>query len=36
MIRILDIDHLVLRISSLDKMLHFYCDALGCTIDPHA
>ena len=33
MIRILDIGHLVLRISSLDKMLHFYCDALGCTIE---
>ena len=33
MIRIRDIDHLVLRITDLDKMLHFYCDALGCTIE---
>jgi glyoxylase I family protein len=33
MFRILDIDHLVLRIVNLDKMLHFYCDALGCTVE---
>jgi glyoxylase I family protein len=33
MIRILDIDHLVLRVVNLDKMLHFYCDALGCTVE---
>lgn len=33
MIRILDIDHLVLRVSNLDKMLHFYCDALGCVVE---
>ena len=33
MIRIRDIDHLVLRVSDLDAMLHFYCDVLGCTIE---
>jgi glyoxylase I family protein len=33
MFRILDIDHLVLRVVDLDKMLHFYCDALGCTVE---
>ena len=33
MIPIRDIDHLVMRVTSLDKMLHFYCDALGCTVE---
>lgn len=33
MIHIREIDHLVLRISDLDAMLHFYCSALGCTIE---
>src|ERR1022692_1051699 len=33
MIRIRDIDHLVLRVVDLDRMLHFYCDVLGCTIE---
>jgi glyoxylase I family protein len=33
MFRILDIDHLVVRVVDLDKMLHFYCDALGCTVE---
>lgn len=33
MIRICEIDHLVLRVSDLDKMLHFYCEALGCVIE---
>lgn len=33
MIPIRDIDHLVLRVTDLDKMLHFYCQALGCTIE---
>jgi catechol 2,3-dioxygenase-like lactoylglutathione lyase family enzyme len=32
-IRIRDLDHLVLRVVDLDKMLHFYCGALGCTIE---
>ena len=33
MICIRDIDHLVLRVVDLDRMLRFYCDALGCTIE---
>ena len=28
-----EIDHLVLRVVDLDKMLRFYCEALGCTIE---
>jgi glyoxylase I family protein len=33
MIRIRDIDHLVLRVVDLDGMLRFYCGALGCTVE---
>jgi catechol 2,3-dioxygenase-like lactoylglutathione lyase family enzyme len=33
MIHIREIDHLVLRVTDLERMLHFYCDALGCSID---
>jgi catechol 2,3-dioxygenase-like lactoylglutathione lyase family enzyme len=33
MICIRGIDHLVLRVVDLDRMLRFYCDALGCTIE---
>jgi glyoxylase I family protein len=33
MLRIRDIDHLVLRVVDLERMLRFYCDALGCTIE---
>ena len=33
MITICDIDHLVLRVSDLDAMLRFYCDALGCAVE---
>jgi extradiol dioxygenase family protein len=33
MIRIREIDHLVLRIVDLGRMLRFYCDALGCTVE---
>jgi catechol 2,3-dioxygenase-like lactoylglutathione lyase family enzyme len=33
MIRIREIDHLVLRVIDLDRMLAFYCDVLGCTIE---
>ena len=33
MISIRDIDHLVLRVTDLDKMLAFYCGALGCAIE---
>ena len=32
MIRIRDIDHLVLRVVDLDAMIRFYCDVLGCTM----
>jgi glyoxylase I family protein len=33
MIHIREIDHLVLRVVNLDKMLRFYCDLLGCTVE---
>jgi glyoxylase I family protein len=33
MIRIREIDHLVLRVVDLERMVHFYCDVLGCTIE---
>ena len=33
MIRIRELDHLVLRVVDLDKMIHFYCAVLGCTIE---
>jgi glyoxylase I family protein len=33
MIHIREIDHLVLRVVNLDKMLRFYCDTLGCTVE---
>lgn len=33
MIRIREIDHLVLRVVDLDTMLRFYCELLGCTIE---
>jgi catechol 2,3-dioxygenase-like lactoylglutathione lyase family enzyme len=33
MFRLLRIDHLVLRVVDLDRMLRFYCDALGCTVE---
>lgn len=32
-IRIREIDHVVLRVSDLDRMLGFYCDVLGCTVE---
>ncbi len=31
--RILDIDHLVLRVADLDRMLGFYVGVLGCRIE---
>jgi catechol 2,3-dioxygenase-like lactoylglutathione lyase family enzyme len=33
MIRIREIDHIVLRVVDLDRMLRFYCDVLGCEIE---
>ncbi len=33
MIHIREIDHIVLRVSSLHKMLWFYCDLLGCSVE---
>jgi glyoxylase I family protein len=33
MIRIREIDHLVLRVVDAERMLRFYCDALGCTVE---
>jgi catechol 2,3-dioxygenase-like lactoylglutathione lyase family enzyme len=32
MIRIREIDHVVLRITDVERSLAFYCDALGCTV----
>jgi glyoxylase I family protein len=28
-----DLDHLVLRVASLDRSLAFYCGVLGCTVE---
>lgn len=33
MIKIRDIDHIVLRVVDLPAMLRFYCDGLGCRIE---
>jgi catechol 2,3-dioxygenase-like lactoylglutathione lyase family enzyme len=33
MFRIREVDHLVLRVTDLDAMLRFYCEALGCTVE---
>jgi len=33
MIRIRELDHLVLRVVDLAAMLRFYCDVLGCRIE---
>lgn len=33
MIRIREIDHLVLRVSNLESMLQFYCEGLGCSVE---
>ncbi len=35
MFHIHGIDHLVLRVADLDRMLRFYCEALGCTVERH-
>lgn len=33
MIRISELDHVVLRVADLQKMIAFYCDVLGCTVE---
>jgi catechol 2,3-dioxygenase-like lactoylglutathione lyase family enzyme len=33
MIRIRDLDHLVLRVVDVEAMLAFYCDVLGCSVE---
>lgn len=33
MIKVREIDHIVLRVIDLDKMLAFYCGVLGCTVE---
>lgn len=33
MIRPRELDHLVLRVADLARMLEFYCGALGCTVE---
>lgn len=33
MIRIREIDHLVLRVVDIERVLRFYCDVLGCTVE---
>lgn len=32
-IAIREIDHIVLRVASLERMLAFYCDVLGCHVE---
>jgi catechol 2,3-dioxygenase-like lactoylglutathione lyase family enzyme len=32
-LRIREIDHIVLRVVNLDAMLAFYCDVLGCKVE---
>jgi len=34
-IRIRDIDHIVLRVRDLERARAFYCEALGCTVEKH-
>ena len=33
MIEIAGLDHIVLRTSHMDEMLHFYCTVLGCPVE---
>lgn len=33
MIQIREIDHLVLRVIELERMIHFYCEVLGCSLE---
>jgi catechol 2,3-dioxygenase-like lactoylglutathione lyase family enzyme len=32
-IHIREIDHLVLRVTGLERMIRFYCDVLGCAVE---
>lgn len=32
-IRIRELDHVVLRVADLERMLRFYCGVLGCTVE---
>jgi len=34
--RIVDLDHIVIRCRDVEAMIHFYCDVLGCTIAKRA
>jgi len=33
MFSVLGIDHIVLRVADLDRMLAFYCEGLGCVVE---
>ena len=33
MLNIREIDHLVLRTGQVEKLVHFYCDVLGCALE---
>ena len=33
MIRIKGLDHVVIRVKNIDKMIQFYCDVLGCMVE---
>lgn len=33
MFQIQDIDHIVLRVSDLERMIRFYCEVLGCNVE---
>lgn len=32
-VKIREIDHIVLRVVDLDAMIHFYCELLGCRVE---
>jgi catechol 2,3-dioxygenase-like lactoylglutathione lyase family enzyme len=33
MIKIREIDHVVLRVTDLERMIDFYCRVIGCTVE---
>ena len=33
MLRVRDIDHVVIRVSDLERMIGFYCAVLGCSVE---